>query len=122
MKNINGVPWGVHRYVLSLFETLEEGEIARHKCHNRKCCNPEHLMKGSYKDNYYDSLDAYEKGNEKKRLPWFCNGKEYKSCRELREKTGLSMHSIIKYTNENRIFDINAYRKSCIKSYKTPVI
>ena len=29
--------------------------IVRHKCHNPKCCNPEHLQIGTHKDNWNDS-------------------------------------------------------------------
>jgi hypothetical protein len=35
-----------------------------HKCDNRKCCNPQHLFLGSYRDNM---LDAYKK-NRKSQL------------------------------------------------------
>ena len=35
-----------------------------HKCDNKKCCNPEHLFLGSYRDNL---LDAYRK-NRKSQL------------------------------------------------------
>jgi hypothetical protein len=35
-----------------------------HKCDNRKCCNPDHLFLGSYRDNM---LDAYKK-NRKSQL------------------------------------------------------
>lgn len=31
--------------------------IVRHTCNNKKCCNPDHLKSGSYRDN---SLDYYE--------------------------------------------------------------
>ena len=33
-----------------------------HKCDNRKCCNPDHLFLGSYRDNM---LDAYTKKRKK---------------------------------------------------------
>jgi hypothetical protein len=32
------------------------GEVVRHKCHNRCCINPEHLIHGTQRDNLDDEL------------------------------------------------------------------
>lgn len=32
--------------------------IIRHKCNNKKCCNPNHLIKGSNKDNKKDCIES----------------------------------------------------------------
>lgn len=33
----------------------KDGEVVRHKCDNPPCVNPEHLISGTYKDNYWDA-------------------------------------------------------------------
>ena len=30
------------------------GAVLRHTCENKSCCNPEHLLLGTQRDNYYD--------------------------------------------------------------------
>lgn len=40
---------------------LLPGEVARHTCDNRPCCNPAHLTPGSHADN---SRDAIERGRQ----------------------------------------------------------
>ena len=32
------------------------GQVVRHSCDNRKCCNPEHLSVGTYRDNTQDAV------------------------------------------------------------------
>ena len=70
-----------------------------HKCDNRKCCNPNHLFLGSYRDNM---LDAYRK-NRKSQLKGevHTNAKlTNKQAQEIREiyKLGKSqMHLAKKY-------------------------
>lgn len=46
-----------HRYALEikLGRKLARNEVARHTCDNPICCNPNHLIPGSYKDNYQDA-------------------------------------------------------------------
>ena len=38
--------------------TENQNTIIRHKCGNKKCCNPNHLESGSYKDNGLDTKKA----------------------------------------------------------------
>lgn len=59
-------PWTSHK----LSYTLRHGEpkqILRHKCHNRKCCNPYHLLEGSDKDNWLDSEKTHRLAQAKRR-------------------------------------------------------
>jgi hypothetical protein len=36
---------------------ISEGQIVRHKCDNKLCVNPEHLLIGTLKDNVRDSME-----------------------------------------------------------------
>lgn len=48
----------ISRLMFKLFvdEELKETEVIRHQCHNPKCINPNHLMKGTQKQNIQDSV------------------------------------------------------------------
>ncbi len=54
---IDGVKrsYTTHRlsYLLHIGE-IPNGQVVRHMCINKGCCNPEHLMLGTQSDNYYD--------------------------------------------------------------------
>jgi hypothetical protein len=122
-KMINGIRHNsLHRYVYSLFNEISKNEVVRHKCHNRACCNPDHLIKGTSLDNYNDSIDVHRKSNEGRRKKWICQGKIYNSFRDFQQATGLSCHAIIKYTEENREFNVSLYRKNCIKGGYIPKV
>ena len=34
-----------------------EGEVVRHRCHNRRCINPNHLEHGTQRDNVHDEIE-----------------------------------------------------------------
>jgi homing endonuclease-like protein len=37
-------------------------EVVRHRCHNRRCINPDHLVTGDRRDNKHDDWDAAANG------------------------------------------------------------
>jgi len=37
---------------------IPDGQMIRHLCHNRLCCNPAHLEPGTAKDNAQDAVEA----------------------------------------------------------------
>lgn len=50
----------VHRYVYRMcVENIGSEFLVRHMCHNKLCCNPDHLKKGNSLDNYNDSIEEY---------------------------------------------------------------
>lgn len=118
---INKKYWLAHRYALSCTTQVKPTDVVRHICHNTRCCNPEHLITGTHKDNYNDSPDAHEMGASSKRLKWVVGENEYKSFKEALVMTGLSSGSLSKYSN-NGFFDVMAYRSGCIKANKIPKV
>ena len=114
--------WTTHRYVYTqIHGEIPDGMIVRHTCHNRKCCNPEHLLLGTDQDNWNDSETVHRNAAAKRRSSWSINGIEYATSREAVAQTGISMNSVIKYTI-NGVFDIDAYREACIIARVTPKI
>lgn len=118
---INKTYWSSHRLAYTLFKgDLNKDDIVRHVCHNPKCCNPEHLIKGKSKDNYKDSKERYLRSDKRRRKKWIVKGVKYETCRQAVEKTGISMNSIIKYTNKiTREFDYSLYLEGCKKANKS---
>lgn len=48
-----------HRFAYeALNGPIPDGLVIRHMCHNRRCCNPNHLLVGTAKDNAQDAIDA----------------------------------------------------------------
>lgn len=111
----NKVYHNTHRYVYEKINSKIESEyIVRHTCHNRKCCNPDHLIAGTHKENYGDSKNVHRLANDKKRFKWIIGDKIFSTIKEANLITGISLSSLIKYTDkETRIFDIVSYRFSC---------
>jgi len=59
---INGEGHSVARWIL-MVTTGTTGPVARHTCDRPRCCNPDHLLWGTQKENVHD---AYERG---RRIP-----------------------------------------------------
>jgi hypothetical protein len=50
--NLNRTSYGAHRIVCELANgSPRPGELAMHKCNNKACCNPDHLIWGSGSEN-----------------------------------------------------------------------
>lgn len=53
--HFNGKKTTVYKYIYEeCFGHVEDGKIVRHKCDNRLCINPEHLLVGTHIDNMRD--------------------------------------------------------------------
>lgn len=53
------IAWKAHRAAYELIKRrkIPVGKIVRHSCDNPPCCNPEHLLVGTYADNNKDKCD-----------------------------------------------------------------
>jgi hypothetical protein len=52
-----GKNWRVHRLIYILSRgAIPEGSILRHMCHRKRCCNPDHLIPGSHRQNQQDTI------------------------------------------------------------------
>ena len=87
----------VHRVSYEVFNgTIPEKMLVLHSCDNRKCCNPEHLRVGTYKENLTD------RDTRSKRAVVMTMDKAREarasglSCTELATKYGLSYSSMFK--------------------------
>lgn len=120
----NRVYWLTHRYVYHCINgNLTPEDVIRHTCHNTKCCNPDHLVRGTHKDNWHDSIDVHTTNSTKRRFKWVVGQSTFSTIREANKVTGISQHTLLKFTDKNtRIFDIDAYRKSTIKAGWVPKI
>jgi Autographiviridae endonuclease len=55
-----------HRVAWELtYGPIPEGQIVRHSCDNPRCCNPAHLLTGTYQDNTDDMMERkrWHQGN-----------------------------------------------------------
>ena len=49
-------------------EVISERVVIRHRCHNERCCRPEHLQPGSAADNKRDDWEYWANGVNPKLL------------------------------------------------------
>ena len=117
----NKTYWLAHRYAYACANELSSKDVVRHKCHNSKCCNPDHLEAGSHKDNWHDSKQTHLSANRKRRKTWIIKGVVYETIREASLKTGVSLSSLVKYTKDG-IFDVESYRDACQISRNIPKV
>ena len=109
-----GKRYDSHRYSYMCFKgIIPKGYLVRHLCHNRSCCNPEHLEVGTHLDNYNDSREMYTDLFYSKRKSYIIKGVDYKGVRDASKCTGLSQETIIKYTDPvTRVFNVDCIEKS----------
>jgi len=60
-------PYTAHRLSYLLWRGRAEKEVLRHRCHNKVCCNADHLIEGTHGDNYADSLEVHDHANKSRR-------------------------------------------------------
>ena len=109
----NKVYWLAHRYAYACVnQDLKSSDVVRHQCHNPKCCNPNHLLVGTHKDNWHDSADTHIKSAALRRAYWSIDGVVYETIRAAHKATGISMAALVKHTN-NGVFNIDSYRQAC---------
>ena len=119
---LKGKYWNTHVYVYTICHgPILPKQHVRHKCHNTKCCNPDHLVIGSAKDNYNDSKDIHAAAQKKRRHSWNVNGVIYPTFRDAVSGSGISANTINKYTI-NGVFDVSAYREACKIAKWTPKV
>ena len=116
----NKIYWLAHRYAYACSKPLAATDVVRHKCHNTRCCNPEHLETGTHKDNWEDSRELHLATSAKRRKKWIVNGVRYGTIREASAGTGLSQGALTKHTVEG-VFNIDSYVKACSIARVTPI-
>ncbi len=120
---VNKKNWLAHRYAYACFNVLKDEELVRHACHNKKCCNPEHLSKGNHLDNWRDSVDTHRKVHRDSGKGWVVKGTRYTSIRFAKKSTGLTIATLHKFTDPvSRVFDVEAYREGCRRAAWIPKI
>ena len=117
----NKIYWLAHRYAYACNNVLDGTSVVRHMCHNRRCCNPAHLVAGTHKDNWRDSIETHTKASTKRRKTWIVNGTVYNTIREAVKETKLTMQSLVKHT-ENGVFQTQKYREACKIANKIPKV
>jgi len=90
----------VHRFIYTqCFGEIPEGLVVRHKCDNKMCINPEHLLLGTHQDNMNDATErkrfvyGISHPNQKHSIPLIKNiksllNKGYKNI-EISEKLNI---------------------------------
>lgn len=114
----NGKYWTAHKFVATQkFGVIQDKVLVRHLCHNTRCCNPEHLALGSYKDNWKDSEENHRKAHYNAGKGYIIQGVYYRSMRIAMKATGISVGALHRHTNpDTRVFDIESYRTGCVLS------
>jgi hypothetical protein len=66
----NGRQVAAYRFVYCVLtgSVLTEDHVVRHRCHNRRCVNPEHLIDGTRADNKRDDYDHWANGTDYRHL------------------------------------------------------
>jgi DNA-binding transcriptional regulator YiaG len=105
----NGRKIAVHRYVyMNIHGEFPSNIVIRHKCDNRACCNPEHLIHGTNKDNMQDMV---ERGRRKGKAP--IKKLNESQIKFIKKNIQLSSHEL------SRIFNVSRHTIKNVKIGKT---
>jgi hypothetical protein len=102
---INGTRILSHRLAYQLtYGLIPDGLSVLHHCDNRKCCNPNHLFLGTYKDNSDDMISKGRRSDFSHNNNGMSKLSQYK-VNEIRE-----LYLTGKYTHKTlgKIYNINA--------------
>ena len=78
----DGKYWTTHKFVATQkFGPIPDKVLVRHLCHNTRCCNPDHLALGSYKDNWKDSEELHRQSHYNAGKGYIIQGVYYRSMR-----------------------------------------
>lgn len=115
--SVDGKYWTAHRYSYTQSKgPVPEGLVVRHLCGEPKCCNPAHLIAGTQKENYSDSKEAYLKAQSLRRKVWVVGGTKFDTLRQASEILGIPQATLVKYTSDSGVFNVEMYRKGCKKA------
>lgn len=106
-----GQKWLGYRLVYTLYHgPLEKGQVVRHKCDNKLCCNPHHLESGTHQDNMNDMKERERHGLPhhtvkaiKRILASKAEGVTDETHAEIAERFGVSRQTI-GAINEGRVY------------------
>ena len=112
-------PYTAHRLAYFLWNGEPVGQVIRHSCHNKRCCNPEHLQEGSHADNWYDSEDAHREAGRQRRGRTPSNarsvtigGVSYSSVTEAMRSLRLGHKAVMQMLTERPRRDSNGHGSS----------
>lgn len=58
---IGSAPYTAHKLAFTLWNEREPAGVVRHQCHNKRCCNPRHLLDGTHRENWQDSENIHRR-------------------------------------------------------------
>jgi len=100
---VGGYPHTAHRLSYMLWKGELGDLLVRHQCHNKICCNPEHLLEGDSFDNYHDSVEVHREAAAKlrgvpslNRIAVVVNGVAYASKVEAMKELGVGHRTLAK--------------------------
>jgi hypothetical protein len=94
-------PHTAHKLSFILWKGELASQVVRHRCHNKSCCNPNHLLDGTHADNYNDSYDVHMAAATKRRgrvsnnaIPVTVNGIWYNSKLQAMQQLSISWNTL----------------------------